>query len=192
MATKKPDPIFALIKVHAAAVTAETRATLKLLRLKDRLDKRKDQARRHAGRRLTCSVPFFDIGPKYDPVIVAKSREDLKREIFRAFDKLRMALGPRGRRAVMQQEKEAIREMQRRYDAFQRAHRRQRKAVGLTAAEEADDAAHRAATEALQRLLALQPTSPEGRRALAKHLASLGPSSGPWWALRNGLERLAQ
>ena len=54
-----------------------------------------------------------------------------------------LALGPTKAAALVRRhEAAALKELQRSYDAFQKAHKAKRKAVGLTAREDAVDAAY--------------------------------------------------
>lgn len=161
-AAPKADPIFALIAAHARAVKTSDRATASLYRLRERLDARKDQRQVHAERRLTCVVPLFDIGGKFDPVAVIRKRDEIKNHVFRTFDTAREKLGPRARSRIMQQEREAIREIERRYDAFQRAHRARRRACGLVAKERAVEIATAASFAAATALTKTAPTTPQG------------------------------
>jgi hypothetical protein len=187
----KADPTFALIVAHAKAAKIHDLAAASLSRLRDRLDARKDQKGLHPERRLTCAVPLFDIGGKYDPAATIRDRNQLARHVWRAFDDMRPKLGPRAGRRIGKLEREAVAELRRRYDAFQRAHRAKRRACGLTAKEQAAHLADCAAAQALSALVGKAPATPEGRLALAKYLAGLSPGAGPWWALQAGLAHLS-
>jgi len=189
--SRAKDPIFVLIAAHAKAVKVQAAAEHALERLKEKLDAHKHEKGKSAQRRLTCETPYFDIGSSADPVKVIISREQIPQHVWNAFDELACNLGPRSASRVRKLEREAVEELSCRYVAFQRAHSTRRKAVGLTAKQTAAHIAGCDAIMALSALVKVSPTTPEGRIALAKHLATLGPSDGPWWAMREALERLA-
>lgn len=188
---RKRDPIFALIEAHARAVKAEGRAKQSLERLRAKIDARPSEKRRHEGRRLTCAVPLFDIGRRYDPVAVLRSREEIPGHVWDAIDRSAGRVGRTANRRMHDLEKPAIEELRRRYDAFQRAHRARRKAVGLTAREKAADQAYAAASDALIALTKAKPQTAEGRAALAKYMSGLGPALAPWWAMRAVMETIS-
>jgi hypothetical protein len=183
------DPIFALIEKHTLAIKASDKATQSLARLQARIDARPLEKRKHESRRLTCAVPFFDLGgSKWDPAAVVKSRAEIKTHVFRVFDNAAHGLGRRAQSRVRAHEREAIAELLRRYDAFQRAHSARRRAVGLTARQEAAWKAQRTCSDALSALANAKAATPEGQAALAQYMASLRPAQAPWWAMRAVLE----
>jgi hypothetical protein len=190
-ARKPGDPIFALIEAHARAVKAQDKATASLDRLRARIDARPSEKRLHEGRRLTCPFPFFDVGgTSFDPAAVIPTREEIPRHVWDAIDRCAIRIGRDASRRMHELEKPAIEELRRRYDAFLRAHNARRKAVGLVAREKAADKAERAASDALIVLTKAKPATPEGKLALAKHMAACGPAQAPWWAMRAVLEML--
>jgi len=192
---RQPDPILALIAPHAKAAKADDRAEVSLGKLKDRIDARPSEKRRHFNRRLTSVQPYFDIGPKYDPVAVIKSRGQIKHHVDEFFDRVTRSLGPKAAGIMLKHKKTAVRELEAAYDAFQRDHAKRREVAGITAREDAVDVTHRDAHDALMRVLEAAPTTPGGRRALARHLAQMAkddPPSVPWWALQAAMERLAK
>jgi hypothetical protein len=67
------------------------------------------------------SLPtLFDIGRKYDPLAVIRTRDQLKTHVWRAFDELAQKLGPRSAARIRNHEREALAELERRHDAFSR------------------------------------------------------------------------
>jgi hypothetical protein len=81
--------------------------------------------------------------------------------------------------------------LQRRYDHFLREHRARRRGCGLTALENAAEAAHAVTWKALSVLTETKPTTPEEYRALAAHFSSLSDRYAPIWAMREALKHLA-
>lgn len=187
----KPDPIFALIAAHAKAVKVQDRADRALQSLNDRLDKRKDQQRLPSNLRLTSVAPYLTLGPATNPASFIRSPAEIKRHVWGSIDGLAVCLGPNAGRAVRGIEKEAVAELERRFDRLRRAHRAARKACGITARQKVADDAQNDAMTALQSLTAKPPASDEGKRALAKHMAALDPGAAPWWSIRRALENLA-
>jgi hypothetical protein len=192
-AAKRPrDPIFALIAAHAKAVKAHHRSRELFQRLFDRIDARPDEKLKNYNRRLTCSTPYFYIGPKNDPHYVITSREQIKTHVFRAFDDLRGKIGRRTNNKIAKYEREAIAELLRHYDRFQREHRAKRKAVGITARFDAVQKTEQVAHQALKALIATYPTTVKGTAAMVKHFATLGPADAPLWVMKAVMELLTR
>ena len=141
---------------------------------------------------MTCAFPYVDLGGSpMNPGFAVRSREEIARRVWDAIDNAAFVLGRKGRNLVHAQEKAAVAELQRRYDAALRAHNARRRAVGLIAREKAAEIAERAASDALLALTKAKPTTREGLTALAHHLASLSPSQAPWWVMQLALKNAA-
>ncbi|HEX3666178.1 MAG TPA: hypothetical protein VHU23_13220 [Rhizomicrobium sp.] len=173
----KPDPIFAGIEKHAAAVKAHDRARAALRRLEARINARASERKKSEGQRLTVQFPtFFFGGPKICPHWYIRDRQAIKQHVWETIDRASDRLMPKARRALHSLEKEAVAEMERAFDRFRKRHEAERGAAGLSAAAKADDATECAQRFALSALMNVQPTTAQGAKALAKHLAGLDPS----------------
>ena len=121
-------------------------------------------------------------------------RGEIPRHIWGVIDRAARASSGAKRRSgctIRRRRKKAIAELQRRYDAFRRAHDARRRSVGLTARAGAAEEAEDAATDALEALIKAKPATAEGIKALARHLAALSPAQAPWWAMRAVLETVS-